>query len=314
MAEVALRSEERVGLVVAIAAHIGLAALLLWHPNTAPVVVPPQRVEVTISDDVGLTSTSPQPAAEAAPDMAPDIGEPAPPEPEAEPSPLPEPPKPIAKPEPPKPVAKPEPPKPQPKPVPRPVPKPTMRPEPPRPVARPTTRPAPRPSPAPAAKPAAKPATNPAPRQSVADAFKSTTTPGGTKVGADFLKGVQGATANGPARTPPAATVGPAVRSALAGAIRRQLKPRWAAPQGADADRLVTILTWDLNRDGSLNGSPRVVRQDGITEANRAQAALHAERAIRSVRLAAPFELPVEYYDAWKHITSFSFDKGLSDR
>lgn len=308
MAEAAFRSEERVGLVVAIAAHIGLAALLLWHPNSAPVVVPPQRVEVTISDEVSVTSTAPQPAAQAAPDMAPDVGEPAPPEPEAEPSPPPEPPKP------PKPAAKPLPPKPEPRPVPRPVakpvPKPTMRPEPPRPIARPTMRPAPRPSAAPA-KPAARPATNPAPRQSVADAFKPTTTPGGTKVGADFLKGVQGAQANGPARTPPAAAAGPAVRSGLVGAITRQLKPRWAAPQGADADKLVTVLTWNLNRDGSLAGSPRLVRQEGITDANRAQAALHAERAMRAVQLAAPFQLPDEYYNIWKQVT-IRFDKGLS--
>lgn len=312
MAAAALRSDERIGLVVAIAAHIGLVALLLWHPKSAPVVIPPDRIEVTISDDVSLTSTSPQPRAEAAPDMAPDIGEPAPPEPEAAPpEPQPEPPKPVAKPEPPKPIAKPLPPRPEPRPVPRPVPKPTMRPEPPRPVARPSARPVQRPSPAPAAKPAAKPATNRAPRQSVADAFKSTTSPGGTKVGADFLRGVQGATANGPARTPPAATIGPAVRSGLVGAITRQLKPRWAAPQGADADKLVTVVSWNLNRDGSLDGSPRMVRQEGITEANRAQAPLHAERAIRAVRLAAPFQLPAEYYDIWKQVT-IRFDKGLS--
>lgn len=299
MAEAALRSEERIGLVVAIVAHVGLAALLLWHPKSAPVVIPPDRIEVTISDDVGLTSTSPQPQAEAAPDIAPDIGEPAPPEPEVvQPAPQPEPPKPIAKPEPPRPE-------------PRPVRKPTIRPEPSRPVARPTMRPIPRPNPAPAAKPAANPAARPATRPSVADAFRQTPNPGGTKVGADFLKGVQGATANGPARTPPAAASGPAVRSGLIGAITRQLKPRWAAPQGADADKLVTVVTWNLNRDGSLDGSPRVVRQEGITEANRAQAALHAERAIRAVRLAAPFQLPAEYYDIWKQVT-IRFDKGLS--
>jgi outer membrane biosynthesis protein TonB len=301
MAAVALRSEERIGLVVAIVAHVGLAALLLWHPKSTPVVTPPERIEVTISDDVGLTSTSPQPQAEAAPDIAPDIGEP-PPEPEAvEPAPQPEPPKPIAKPEPPRPE-------------PRPVRKPTMRPEPPRPVARPTMRPVPRPSAAPAAKPAAKPVARPATRPSVADAFRQTTTPGGSKVGADFLKGVQGAKTNGPAPAPAAAAIGPAVQSALAGAIRRQLKPRWAAPQGADAEQLVTYLTWSLNRDGSLAGPPRLLRQEGVNDANRPQAARHVEQAIRAVQLAAPFQLPGEYYDAWKRVGSFRFDKGLSDK
>jgi hypothetical protein len=141
---------------------------------------------------------------------------------------------------------------------------------------------------------------------------KPETRPGGTRVGADFLKGVPAAQSNGPAHNPPAAAIGPAVQSALSGAITRQLKPRWVAPQGADAEKLVTILSWNLNRDGTLAGAPRVIRQDGITDANRPQAARHAEQAIRAVELAAPFELPDEYYDAWKRVASFRFDKRLS--
>ena len=73
-----------------------------------------------------------------------------------------------------------------------------------------------------------------------------------------------------------------------------------------------TVLAWDLNPDGTLNGSPRVVRQEGITDANRAQAQRHAEQAIRAVRLAAPFELPPQYYSAWKRISDFRFDRKLS--
>jgi hypothetical protein len=56
-----------------------------------------------------------------------------------------------------------------------------------------------------------------------------------------------------------------------------------------------------LNRDGTLAGEPRVT-QTGITDSNRGQAALHRERAIRAVKLAAPFKLPAQYYDAWKTI------------
>ena len=106
--------------------------------------------------------------------------------------------------------------------------------------------------------------------------------------------------------------IGPAVKSALAGSISRQLKPRWVAPQGAEAELLVTVLAWDLNLDGTLNGNPRVVRQEGITEANRAQAQRHAEQAIRAVKLAAPFNLPPQYYPAWKRIADFRFDRKLS--
>jgi hypothetical protein len=145
----------------------------------------------------------------------------------------------------------------------------------------------------------------PAPAKPVASA-------GATRIGADFLKGVPGAQSNGPAHNPPAAAIGPAVQSALSGAITRQLKPRWVSPQGADAEKLVTILSWNLNRDGTLAGAPRLVRQEGITDANRPQAARHVEQAIRAVELAAPFDLPDEYYDAWKRVASFRFDKRLS--
>lgn len=83
-------------------------------------------------------------------------------------------------------------------------------------------------------------------------------------------------------------------------------------PQGADAELLVTILAWSLNRDGSLSGTPQVVRQEGITDTNRPQASRHAEQAIRAVQLAAPFNLPPEYYDAWKRVGLFRFDRKLS--
>ena len=94
--------------------------------------------------------------------------------------------------------------------------------------------------------------------------------------------------------------------------MSRELKPHWAAPQGAEAELLVSVLTFDLASDGSLAAPPRLVRQEGITDANRSQAARHAEQAIRAVRLAAPFDLPTQHYDAWKRVAAFRFDKRLS--
>jgi hypothetical protein len=135
---------------------------------------------------------------------------------------------------------------------------------------------------------------------------------GASRIGNDFLKGVTGGKASGKAPTQGAAVIGPEVKSALAGAIARQLKPHWSAPQGVDAEKLVTFLSWDLNRDGSLAGPPRVVRQEGITDSNRQQAARHAELAIRAVELAAPFQLPPQYYDVWKHIPVSRFDRNLA--
>lgn len=276
MAETALRRDEGLALLVALAAHAGLVLVLTLRPTPVP-LPPPERITVTLSEDVGLTSTSPS-TAPAAIDEAPELGE-------------------EAAPPPPAPVAQSEP-------LPKPLPRATVAPPPkPAPLAKapPTKAPPAKTPPAKAAAPAPK--TPPA---------KAVTKPGASRIGDDFLKGTPGGTAKAPPGPPPAAAIGPAVRSALAGAISRQLKPKWVAPQGAEAELLVTILTWDLNPDGTLAGSPRVVRQEGITDANRAQAARHAEQAIRAVRLAAPFNLPDEFYPAWKRITTFRFDRKLS--
>ncbi|MFA7603317.1 MAG: hypothetical protein WCY29_09950 [Novosphingobium sp.] len=294
MAAVALRSEERIGLAVALVAHVALVALLLL-PRTPPVAIPSDRIEVTISDDVGLTSTSPEPQAEAAPDVAPELGEPAPP--------VPAPPAPAPKVEPAKPQPRPEP-------KPQPQPKPQAKPEPPRPAPRPVA--SPRPAPRAAASPAPRPAAAPA-KPAAAPAQSTTRPTGGSRIGSDFLKGVPGAQNPGTARNPPAQAAGPQVQASLLGAISRAIRPHWQGkvPEGADSEKLVTVLRWNLNRDGSIAGRPQVVRQEGITDANRPQAGRHAEQAIRAVELAAPFDLPDQYYDTWKRVT-IRFDKRLS--
>ena len=116
----------------------------------------------------------------------------------------------------------------------------------------------------------------------------------------------------GAATNPPAAAFGPEVAASLVSGIARQIKPHWTAPQGVDADKLVTVLAWSLNPDGSLAGRPQVVQQLGITDTNRTQAQRHAEQAIRAVQLAAPFNLPAPYYAKWKRVASFRFDRKLS--
>ena len=304
----AIRREEGFGLVLAVALHAGLLALLVMQPAARRPPLP-ARMTVTISDTIGLTDTSPRPQAQAAPETAPTLGEPAPA---------------------PAPVLKPEP-KPEPRPESKPLPR--IQPEPrpaPQPVAKPVPVPKPvaltRPSPAPA-KPVAMPRNRPDPiAEALANArstpARPTTGParaekpvkaaGASRIGSDFLKGVPGAQAAGKAQTPPAAAIGPEVRAGLSSAIARQLKPHWVAPQGADAEQLVTILAWDLNADGTLAGSPRLVRQEGITESNRPQAQRHVEQAIRAVELSAPFDLPAQYYPAWKRVVAFRFDRKLS--
>jgi protein TonB len=196
-----------------------------------------------------------------------------------------------------------------------PEPAPVAEPEPaPRPVqreqARPTpqpTRAAERPTPRPtaSARPTPTPTARPQPRAT------PTQRAGGSRLGDDFLEGTSASGERNNSRGTPAAQAGPAVQASIASAIIRQIKPHWSAPQGVDAEKLVTVLSWELNPDGSLKGRPRVVRQTGINDSNRPQASLHAERAIRAVQLAAPFNLPAEYYDAWKSVRGASFDRNL---
>ena len=102
-------------------------------------------------------------------------------------------------------------------------------------------------------------------------------------------------------------------QASIDAAIIRQLKPHWSPPSGVDVDRLVTVVRFRLNRDGSLNGNPEVLRQTGVTDANRAQATRHQEQAIRAVRLAAAqgFNLPERFYSGWSVVTS-NFDNRLA--
>ncbi|MFL0355769.1 energy transducer TonB [Erythrobacter sp. GH1-10] len=134
---------------------------------------------------------------------------------------------------------------------------------------------------------------------------------GGSRIGEDFLPGSGSSTTTDDTRIP-ASQIGASAKASIIQAIVRQIRPHWNAPSGVDAELLVTELAFDLNEDGSLKGRPRVLRQSGETDANRPQKALHAERAIRAVQLAAPFDLPDEYYNAWKSIRGARFDRNLS--
>jgi hypothetical protein len=172
----------------------------------------------------------------------------------------------------------------------------------PEPVARslPKTTPAPTPpKPAPkVATPAPKPAAAPAPAK-----------PRGSRLGSDFLKGLTDRQTASTAQTPRAAA-GPAVEASLAREVLRQLKPHWKAPTGADAEQLRTLLSIRLNGDGTV-AAVRVIDTTGVTDSNRGQVRLHQEAAVKAVRLAAPFVLPTELYDAWKVLEPVTFDKRL---
>ena len=315
-----LTLEERIGLVLAVALHAGVLALLVLKPGDRP-MPPPPRMEVTLSDKVGLNDSAPSTHEQAAADIAPQLGAapppPAPPAPanlppppSTMPLPRPVPPKPVPpKPVPPKPVPpKPAPPKPVPEkaPLPKPLP------------AKVTPRPRPQESPE-QARPMIIPHLLARPRPAAPDAAPpdrpshSAKIAGGSRIGADFLKGVTSANTTGKANSPPAQIASAADQASLLNAIFRQLRPNWHAPQGLDAEKLETCLTWDLKPDGSLDGAPRMARpQGGVNDSNRPQASRHLEQAIRAVELAEPFQLPPEYYATWKRVGPICFNRKMS--
>lgn len=192
---------------------------------------------------------------------------------------------------------------PAPMPEPEPVPQPRADPQPrvERPAARPSpapaaARPRSQPSRAAAAQPSAPP--RPAPK------------PGGSRVGDNFLAGMGGSTTTDETRAP-ASAIGASTKASLFQAIGRAIKPHWQPPSGPDVDQIVTKVRFRLRPDGSLAGRPQVAGQSGVNDTNRTQAGRHGEQAIRAVQLAAPFDLPERYYEAWKTV-SVDFDWKLA--
>lgn len=175
------------------------------------------------------------------------------------------------------------------------------------PVQQPEVRPQPvaRPREAPQQRPQPRQTQRPQPRETQA------ATPRGTRIGDSFLSGAGSSSTTEETRVP-ASQIGASARASLVQAIAREIKPHWQPPSGPEVEEIVTILRFSLREDGSLAGRPSVVRQTGVNDINRAQAERHAELAIRAVQRAAPFDLPDEYYNAWKNITAFSFDWKLS--
>ena len=270
--EAALRREDSAGLIVAVVLHVGVVALLLLQPVNEGLVGSPERMTVSLATEISLEATAPEIVPESRAAIAPTLS--------AEPAPVIED---------------------MPSDAASAATIPTPTPPPPPSANRRTTTPPPTP---PGSRTRSDRTSTPAP----APAAKNS---GGSRIGNDFLTGGGGSTSTDETRLP-ASEIGASAKASIGQAISRELKPHWTAPSGLDSDRLVTILAFDLNEDGSLKGKPRVVRQTGINDSNRPQAALHAQRAIRAVQLAAPFDLPDEYYNAWKSIRGARFDRNLS--
>ncbi|WP_421839394.1 hypothetical protein [Novosphingobium sp.] len=279
---------------IALAAHVALIAALTLSPPGKSIMSPPERMTVTFAEETADQSTSPQPETEAAPDVAPVLGEPAP-EP-APPQPAPQ----IAPPQP-----KPQP-QPQPLPKPAPPPPPQAKPAPqPRPVARPQPVIKPQPQqravPAPPQKPAQKAAAAPPldPRQR----RRPDATSGASQLGSDFLKGINTGTRPG-ATGNPADALSDTAKAAIRVTINRKVVPPWnSCPlSGVEIEKLRAKVTFQLDRSGNIVSIATPVLS-GQTPANTPQVGRFTECAVRAIRTAAPFNLPVETYDFWKTYT-----------
>ena len=162
------------------------------------------------------------------------------------------------------------------------------------------------PVPAPVPTPTPKPHKPPVREQSAASkpapAKPEKKTARGARLGPDFLKGITEAASVSRSAEASAANIGPKVQASLAAELKRQLKPHWRPPSGADIEKLRVTIVANLALDGSIVGEPRVIGPTGITPSNRAQANLFVERAMAAVRLGAPYKFPKDYYAAWKTI------------
>ncbi len=116
--------------------------------------------------------------------------------------------------------------------------------------------------------------------------------------------GTQPSQAKAPAALPKAQTA-EQVRQTVQASIYAEVRPIFArrAPNGTDIEKLVTLVEVRVNPDGTLAGPPRFLSQSGKTESNRPQQQLHVEEAIKSVRLAAPFNMSAADFSGVQTIT-----------
>lgn len=92
--------------------------------------------------------------------------------------------------------------------------------------------------------------------------------------------------------------------------IRAHMRRCWRMPSDLpDPERLVVVVEFDINRNGTLNGQPRVTSPRNYTFDAPMRAAVDA--AVRAVRTCDPYPLPDdpvvgEHYDIW-HTQIYTF-------
>lgn len=283
----AMTEAERTGLGAAIAAHLALFALLSLSWSNGPdhsFENPPMAVDLVA--EIAPVSTAPEPAVEPPAarrgEADRNVREPEPPPPEPRVAPRPTPPPPTPK---------------------RVEPAPT-----PRPNARAERRPPPTPprETMPRQRPDRQTSTSRTPpaqteRQPQRQPQRDRR-PAGDPLGDIANSVARNSTPNARGPNPPAAQTAAQVQQSITVAVDREIAPFWQrnAPSGIDVDELRLVLEITLNRDGTVQNVRQLGEMSGRTPSNQPQQARFVEQAIRSVRQAAPFDLPAEYYDQWR--------------
>lgn len=286
-APVGAAEKSRVGGAVAAAviAHVAIIALLSvqWTAGKRTFENPPMEVDLVA--ETAPTSTAPvitaeAPAARLGDEDMRDIEVP-------ESAPAPTPPTPQRK-------------APTPAPTPKPTPKSTPKAAPPAATKAPS-QPAPKTAPSkPKKQEPAKKAATPAPK---GPAPKANSTPRPT----GNLDGIVDGLAKAPSKSTqtkgaPATATAAEVKRSIDVAIDGAIVPYWRrnVPSGVDVDQLRVVLRINLSKDGRVVNITQRGQLQGKTDSNVPQQALFVERAMRSIRQAAPFDLPEEHYDQWK--------------
>ncbi|MEN3793557.1 hypothetical protein [Fulvimarina sp. MAC3] len=106
-------------------------------------------------------------------------------------------------------------------------------------------------------------------------------------------------------------TTGSSLSTSEVDALRRATKDCWYEPSGSfGADGIVIEVSFELERDGTLQSLPRATASGGDPATRRA----YEDSAVRAVRICAQtgrYQLSADNYDAWSELT-FNFRPGDS--
>jgi len=133
--------------------------------------------------------------------------------------------------------------------------------------------------------------------------------PRASRIGDDFLKGIEAdAEPTAPAR-PAAATFDARAKASVAALFQRKVQPcadKQVNP-GEGANRIRVTVNLRLRRNGTLAGTPRIVRVTGVDEENARYEERVKDLAVAVYRECSPFSgLPAELYQTpeggWSNI------------